>query len=165
MKYLIIFTIGFLTMNVNAEDCTESQTVSAEQVVYSVSKDIPKHLKGATITITQADGKTSTVPAEKFMVVPRKQTTVLGENKTISKKLTCSNGKKNSIIAGGRKDTVGHRVETSSIPNGQQVKVYSEKDLVPDINYYRREILDTPIGAGVGVDSNGTLRGSVGFDF
>jgi hypothetical protein len=165
MKYLLILTIGFFLNSAYAENCSESQTESSEQVVYNVSKDMPKHLKGATITITLADGKTSTVPAEKFMVVPRKQTTVLGENKTISKKLTCSNGKKNSIIAGGRKDTVGHRVETSSTPNGQQAKVYSEKDLVPDINYYRREILDTPIGAGVGVDSNGTLRGSVGFDF
>ena len=167
MKYLIIFTIGFLTMNVNAEDCTESQTVSAEQVVYSVSKDIPKHLKGATITITQADGKTSTVPSEKFMVVPRKQTTILGENKTISKKLSCSkpSERKNIVSLDIRNDVTDIETKTTAIPNGQQASVKAKTGTVLGLNLYRRELFDTRIGAGAGLDANGVLKGTVGLDF
>lgn len=162
MKYLII-ALSLIASNVYAgETCSESQNVSSQEVAYEVNTSLPKHLKGATITVTLADGRTSTVPADKFMVVPRKQKTVLGQNQTITKKLSCNaSSKKNILIGEFRKDVT--EIETTT--SGKTVNVESKKELVPGVNYYRRELFDSPIGAGVGIDTNGTIKGMVGLDF
>jgi hypothetical protein len=163
MKYAIVFMIMFLVSVVNAaENCSESAQVETQDVVYEVNTELPKHLKGATITVTLADGKTSTVPAEKFMVVPRKQKTLVGQNQTLTKKLYCKvSGKKNIIMGEARKDVT--EIETTT--NGKSASVHSKKEVVPGLNYYRRELFDSPIGAGVGVDTNGTVKGMIGLDF
>lgn len=144
--------------------CNESVYEDIRDVKYEVRADVPKHLQGASITVTLADGKSSTVSASEFMVVRRKTTYVVGQNVLRTKKLTCSN--KNSVIAEGRKDyTDDFSVKSGSIPNGKQSKVYAEKEFVPGINYYRRELFDTNFGAGVGIDANGTIKGLIGVDF
>lgn len=155
------------TMTVNAEQtCNENVATSKQDVTYAVNKDIPKHLIGATITVTLADGSTSSVPAEKFMIVPRKQYTVVAEQVNTTKTLTCKvAGKKNNVSIGLRKDVVGLDKSTNAIPNGIQAKVKEDKDIVPSINYYRREVIGGAVGFGVGIDKNGTPSASVGLDF
>jgi hypothetical protein len=148
MKYLLILLL--------------STTALAKEVTYAVNKNIPNHLKGATITITLANGKTSTVSADKFMVVPRKQYTVVGESSTATKTVTCSAKKnKNLIMLEARKDIT----ELDTEVNGQQAKTIAKKNIIPGLNYYRRDVLDTKFGAGAGADTNGTLKVLVGFDF
>lgn len=159
----MMILLSFVSVANAGETCSESTSETAQEVVYEVNKDMPKYLQGATITVTQADGKTSTVPAEKFMVVPRKQKTVLGQNKQTSKIVSCTkpSDKKNIVFADARKDFKGLDVTT----DGKTAIVESKKGIVPGVNYYRRELLDSPIGAGVGLDSNGTLKGMIGIDF
>ena len=61
------------SVNVKALDCGETErsekTFEAEMEVVT---DVPNFLKGATITITKADGSSEVVKAEEFMVVKRK---------------------------------------------------------------------------------------------
>ena len=162
MKTLIILLLTFASVAQAADSCSESTYESTKSVVYEVNKGMPSYLKGAKITITQADGTTSTVPAEKFMIVPRKQKTVLGESKTSSKVVSCKAAeKKNIVFADVRNDSKG--IEVTS--DGKTATVESKKGLVPGLNYYRRQLLDSPLGAGVGVDTNGTVKGMVGIDF
>jgi len=159
MKYLLILLLSTSTL---ANDCSESVEKQSNEVTYAVNKDMPKHLKGATITITLSDGSTSTVSADKFMVVPRKQYTVVGESTSTIKTMTCkAKTKKNNLMVDARKDITGLDTET----NGSQAKVIAKKALVPGINYYRREVLDSNIGLGAGIDANTTFKVLVGFDF
>jgi hypothetical protein len=100
------------------------------------------------------------------MVVPRKQYTKLGENKAVSTKLTCkAKSRKNSVMVDARRDFTGVFKSSSSTATTQTLKVSTEKALVPGLNYYRREILDSHLGLGAGVDANGTLKALIGLDF
>jgi hypothetical protein len=163
MKNLILLTM-FISAIASA-NCVEKKQTESKDVVHTVDTSIPAHLKGAKITVTLADGRTSTVPAEKFMVVPRKQQTVVGQDKLVKSVVTCSSKNKNLIIADLRKDVVDIETETSAIVGGVTAKTRTEKDLVPGINYFRRDLFDSNIGAGVGVDSNGTVKGMLGLEF
>jgi hypothetical protein len=167
MKNLIlVLFLLFAASSFAGETCNEDVDVRNEDVVYTVNKDMPKYLEGATITVTLANGKSSTVPAEKFMVVPRVQKTVVGQNVLIAKKVTCSkSGNKNLLIGEVRKDVTGHETKTEAIPGGIQSTTSSVKEVVPGINYYRRELFDSSLGAGVGVDTNGTVKGLIGIEF
>ncbi len=168
MKYIIIMLMFFVNVAQAAESCSENVNVDTKDVVYAVNTDMPKHLKGATITVTLANGKTSTVSADKFMVVPRKQQTVVGQDKISTKTISCTNNldtKKNIVFVDAKKEYTGIETSTSVNGNTQQVTVSSKKELVPGLNYYRRQILDSKIGAGVGIDTNGQLKGMVGLDF
>ncbi len=165
MKYLIIFTLLLSSVSYAGEKCSESQTEQLEDVVYEVNADIPSHLKGAKITVKLADGRESTVPAEKFMVVPRKQKTVLGQNKLVSKNVTCSkDGNKNLLMLEARHDVTELESSTTTGPNSQTISVKSKKELVPGVNYFRRELIG-PVGAGIGIDTNGTPKGMLGVEF
>lgn len=162
MKTLLIL-LTVISLSANASDkCTYTEQEAETDVVYEVHTDTPKHLAGATITITLADGKSSTVPAEKFMVVPRKQKTVVGKNKVVLAIRSCNDDvKKTTVMLEARKDITD--IETETI--GNNAKTYSKKGIVPGLDVYRRQILDTPVGIGAGVDSNGTLKGMIGLDF
>lgn len=159
MKYLIFMALAMSSTSF-AADCKEEIYSSNEDVVYEVNSKIPEHLRGATITVRLADGKESTVPAEKFMVVPRKQSTIAGTNWTVTKVRSCDTKDRNLIIGEVRKDHKNFDTET----NGKEAKTYSNKEVIPGVNYFRRELLG-PIGAGAGVDSNGTLKGLIGVEF
>lgn len=158
MKYFIIL---FVSLNVFAgENCTEKSNVEVQDVVYSVDTTLPKHLKGAVITITKVDGTSSTVPAEKFMVVPRKQKTIVGQNKNVTVAKSCKSSTKNLLMLEGRKDVKGLSVNT----NGKTANVYSEKEFIPGVNYYRGGLIEN-IGAGLGIDANGTGKAIIGLEF
>lgn len=161
MKLLLLLT--FIGPNSFAKSvCEQQRTEISEDVVYEVSKDIPEYLKGAKITTTLSNGKSSTVPAEQFMLVKRKQYTVVGKNQTIVERNNClTTGSKNNLILEARKDVKGLKTETV----GSTSKVYSEKEFIPGVNYYRQDLYDLPIGAGLGVDSNGTVKGMLGIGF
>lgn len=143
-----------------SDDCREEVNIATEEVVHVVDAKIPKHLEGAVIIVVRKDGVASQVPAEKFMVVPRKQTTVVGENKILSKRVSCDDKDRNLLIGEIKKEVTGLETETS----GNEARTYSKKELVPGVNYLRREVLG-PIGIGAGVDTNGTVKGLLGVEF
>lgn len=167
---LVILGALMLVQGVSAaeQQCKQKRNVINEEVVYEVNKGLPKHLIGATITVTQADGKTSTVPAERFMVVPRKQKTVVGSNSVTVVTNDCVNDldvKKNTVMIEGAQGIHDIKTETTTGPGTVTAKTYVEKEIVPGIDYYRRQILDTPIGAGVGIDAHGKGKAFLGLDF
>ena len=151
---------------VNAQECSEQVSTQVNPVKYQVNKNLPKYLQGATITVRLANGKETTVPAERFMVVPRSQQFVVGQAVNTSKTLTCkAKSKRNNVIVDVRRDFVGVNKVSSSTSISQTLKVTSDKALIPAINYYRRQVLESDLGLGLGVDSSGTLRGMLGIEF
>lgn len=156
MKYML----GFLIASISYADCTSNVRLYSVPATYNVNTDRPKFLKNATITVTLENGESSTVSADEYMVVKRRQTIVAGENKILFKESICKNNTKNLLTGELRKDYTNLDV----VKVGNEVDVYSNKRPIPGINYYRRDILDT-LGAGVGVDSNGTLKALIGVDF
>ena len=71
------------------ETCSTDVGAETTQEQLEIKTDVPSHLKGATIIIRTADSKESSVPAEKFKVVPRKQQFIVTKTKQESK-TTCS---------------------------------------------------------------------------
>lgn len=160
MKKILLMII--LLPTISFADCSEIQATQVNDLHYNVDKMLPNYLKGAKITVVLADGSTSTVPAEKFMVVPRKQQIIIGKSENITKRIMCKNSNKKNIIIGEiRKDITD--LDVSS--DGKQAHIESIKEITPGVNYYRRELFDSSIGAGVGVDTNGVVKGMVGIDF
>lgn len=161
MKYLL--TILLLPMFANAE-CTSEVEVKSVPVEYTVDTSIPEHLKGATITVTLADGSSSVVPAEKFMVVPRKQKTIIGDSHLVLNKTKCESSKNNTIALTARKGHKGIKTESSSSPSGTKVDVYSEETIIPGVSVYKRNIINS-VGFGLGLDTKDGLNVMMGVDF
>lgn len=147
---------------VMASDCNESQKSSEVKEEQIITTDIPKHLKDAVIIVRQKDGRESHVSANLFKVVPRKQqrvvTKVVERTERVCK---VASKEKNLLMLGGRRD----HTDLDIAVNGNSATVKSQKGMVFDATYYRQNIGNTPVGAGAGVDTNGTLRGVVGVEF
>jgi acyl-CoA hydrolase len=156
----ILLLLALTTTALASNDCTETTDVSSEPVTYEVNKRLPEHLEGATIIVRLKDGRESSVPAERYMVVPRKQQLVVGENKVLSRSIRCDDKDRNLLVGEVRKDHRGLDTEV----NGSEAKTVSKRDLVPGVNYLRREVIG-PIGIGAGIDANGTLKGLIGVEF
>lgn len=162
MKYLLMLLIPF---NVYANDCSETRNVVTEDVVYNVDTKMPQALKGAEITVKAADGKTYTFKAEEFMVVPRKQQNVLGQNKTILSKVQCSaDTDKNIVSIEARKDIKNNHVRESTKGSTKTLDLVTTKDVIPGVNYFRREVIGD-VGVGAGVDTNKVIKATIGIEF
>lgn len=146
---------------VSAESCKESKDFRTENVIYSTDHSLPSHLKGATITVTQANGLVSTVPAEKFMVVPRRASTVVAKIQHVTSKVSCDKSAKNIVALEARKDYDKDLTLEAAAADAQ---VYRTKKVIPGVNYFRRSIIG-PVGAGVGVDANEVFKALVGVEF
>ena len=153
---ILLFNLAF------ASDCTDVQTTNAQVQTSEITTDIPKHLQDAVIVIRLKDGRESKVSANQFKVVPRKQQHLITEVKTHTERVCKVSGKeKNLLMVGGRRD---HKNLDTRV-NGKTVTVESEKGLVLDAAYMRQNIFDTNLGVGAGVDTNGVVKGLVGFEF
>lgn len=161
MKYLLAL---LLPLTVHAT-CDTTYEQEFEHTSHEISTDMPKFLKGATITVTLANGKSSTVPADKFMVVPRKQYFIAGVNKTVIKNTTCApKDKKNNIMVGVKKEVTDLEVSTATIPGGKKAEVTSVDEYLPTVRYYREDVLSN-VGLGVGVDTKGKVEATIGVGF
>jgi hypothetical protein len=157
-----MITLIMLVNMIFAQDCTE--TVGQEQVekVQQISTDVPKHLVDAVIIVRTKDGRESQVSANQFKVVPRKQQFIVTETSKLSKQVCKVDVKdKNMVILGGRRDHTGLTKEV----NGNVGVLSSERGAVFDAGYMRKNLFGTPLGVGGSVDTNGTLRGTVGVEF
>ena len=157
MKY-IIFSMLFGISSM-ASECIEkvSEEVATETKV--INTDVPNHLKGATIIVRTADGRESSVPAEKFKVVPRKQQFLVTKTER-SKTLSCSTNKKNRVsLLGGH----GAQGGLSSSQSGNLVEVESETGAVVGAQYQR--MLNDTFSVGVQGQTNKTGSILLGVDF
>lgn len=145
-----------------ASDCTDVQQKEEIKEERLINTDVPKHLQDATIIIRTKDGRESTVSANQFKVVSRKQQFIVTKVIEHTERTCKVSGKeKNLLMFGGRRD---HKdIDTNVV--GKTATVSSEKGLVVDATYMRQNVLDSKLGVGAGIDSNGTLRGVVGVEF
>jgi hypothetical protein len=141
--------------------CSESTGQTEAKEKLEIKTDVPNHLKGATITIRLADGRESTVPAEKFKVVPRKQQFIVTKVET-SKVVSCTTNdpKKNraSLVAG-----YGAKNGLTTSTSGSTVTVETKSGAVGGAQYQR--MLNEDISVGVQAQTNGTGSLLLGLDF
>jgi len=123
-----------------------------------IKTDVPNHLKGATITVRLADGKESTVPAEKFKVVPRLQQFIVTKTNQLSKKY-CTPGKNRVSVMAGRGPREGlKRTVTAS-------KVVVESDVGGMVGAQYQRLINKDISLGIQGQSNETVLINIGLDF
>jgi len=161
MKKLITILILCSPMLVfAAENCSTTSEAATIDETREITTDVPNHLKGATIFIILADGTHSSVPAEKFKVVPRKQQFVV--TKTSQKDVTMCSAEQNknrvSLLAG-----TGPKEGLERSQTGTTVTVESRTGNVGGLQYQR--LLYKRLSVGAQIQSNKSGLVSVGVDF
>ncbi len=161
MKYFIFIIVAFFSLFALAdESCTVTSSGETVEDQMEIKTDVPAHLKGATITVTTADGRVSTVPAEKFKVVPRVQQFVV--TKTLQQdRVTCSKDSlKNRVsLLAGHGPTEG----LSRSKTATKVIVESNVGTIGGVQYQR--LITNKISIGAQVQSNESALVNVGLDF
>lgn len=184
MKYvMILITLMSNVAMANQESCTLGgcKQTKIEQDVNTPARD---ELKDATIIVRRKDGTEEVMDANTFKVVKRKQQFKVKE-RVIEKTVICQappqpepevrtiykvvkqpvlvreKQRKNIIAVGGAYDYTGLTAEV----NGNTGTVYSNRGLVMDLSYYRRQLFDSRAGLGVGINTNGSPRAFVGWEF
>ncbi len=157
MKYLIAAVL-LMAYSVQAEDCTETVDINHGKDRYEITTDVPAHLRGATITVTQADGSSSTVPAERFKVVPRAQQFLITTLETY-KVISCSASKNRLSALGG----VGARNGLKTTTSGNTTTVETSNGINGGLQY--QHMLNDTISIGVQGQSNKTGSLLLGVDF
>lgn len=158
MKYILILLFPMFAFG----QCVTDENIDTMEVHTEISTDVPGHLKGATITITLADGSSSVVPAEKFKVVARKQQRILIQTYT-KQVITCNKdgSSKKNILSG----VVGHGITSGMDKDklGNKTEVSTKEGVVGGLQY-QRKITDS-IVIGVQGQTNGTGSGIIGLEF
>lgn len=161
--FTLVFAVVVFFMNeAYAKECKTLSKSDVQEVKEDVNTEVPKGMEGAVIIVRTKDGRESSVPIEKYKVVPRKQQFKVTKTNTTEKMLCEADETKNMIVVGGRKDHRDLDVDVSS--DGKTASVVSEKGLVLDASYIRRKAIG-PVGAGVGIDTNGTPKAMLSIDF
>lgn len=160
MKYII--PVLLISVNVTADCFTNKQPEVITEGNKVERVNTPYKLKDATITVTTKDGKVYTFKSDEYMVAKRLKTTQVVTKNTLEI-TTCVSKKdeeKNLLMLGARHD----HTDVSVRSDGKTAIVSSEKDVVLDLGYYRKKIIKN-VGAGVGIDTNGTPKGMLGVEF
>lgn len=158
MKYLLLL---LLTTNSYANSCSSNTTVDEAVSYYDINANIPNHLKGATITITLANGKSSTVPSEKFKVVPRVQQYIIKTAAHITKETcTINDPNKNRVSALGG---YGSRNKLATSTTSTTVEVENSRGLVGGLQYQR--LITDVLSVGAQAQTNKTGLLLIGLDF
>ncbi len=162
MRTLLIVLFSVIGFNAFAETNCETSAVSTYvDDAYNITTDVPNYLKGATITVRLKDGRESTVPAERFKVVPRKQqflVKTIKSDKTVS--CTTNEPRKNRVsVLGGHGAQEGLKSTTS----GSTTTVESNVGLVGGAQYQR--MLNDRWSLGVQGQTNKTGSLLLGIDF
>lgn len=168
MKNLLITILMFVSsMSIASETCqtkTGDETIEERMVI---STDVPKFLEGATIIVRTKDGRESSVPAEKFKVVARKQQFLVSKTKQ-QIKTTCNaknEEQKNRLsVVIGEGPQPGMKVSRSA----SEVTVESRVGAIGGIQYQRQtelKIFGLPISVGGQLQNNESALGVVGLDF
>ncbi len=162
MKTILLLTLALNTALAFGA-CDEAVKINEIVVNQDINSAPPKGLEEATITVTQPNGKSSTVSMKDFKVVLRKQQfkTVRAESRWTT---TCTqiekDKQKNLLLLGARKDTIGYSKQV----NANSATISTKKDAVLDLQYVREKVLGNA-AAGLGVDTNGTPKAVIGLEF
>ncbi len=162
MKKLFIVMLLVAINSVAGEpQCTEQVGQSEAKESLEIKTDVPNYLKGALIIVRLADGRESTVPAEQFKVVPRRQQFIVTKLET-SRVTSCitNEPRKNRVaVLGG----YGARNGLTTSRSGDTVTVESSSGAVGGAQYQR--MLNDRWSVGVQGQTNETGSLLLGLDF
>lgn len=165
MKKLIISMVLCSSVSM-AQECGETVSKTEEtQGSMEVITQVPSHLRGATITITKADGSKETVKAEEFMVVKRKhQRPVVGvttETKTLlcEKKVVDKNVENIVSLEAVRGDAGLEK----NVVSKSETEVKTKQGVGVGLMYQRNVYKDLYLGGKV--DSNENVGLNIGLGF
>lgn len=177
MKYVMIaIAMMFSSMALAQESCNET----CKKIEQDVNTPVPAGLEDAEIIVRTKDGKETKMSANDFKVVKRKQQFKVTERVVIKTepmpKEAIERGQallQEYVDNAKRKNNknllmLGLAYDYTSLDSeiqGNTVKLYSNKGPVFDLTYFRRRLLDTNIGLGIGINTNGAPRGVVGLEF
>lgn len=164
MKKYIVLMLSLLSIVAFASEpvCTQQTDAAESTGQLEIKTDVPNYLKGATITVTLADGSSSTVPAEKFKVVARRQQfiTTHTESKTVVSCTTNTPNKNRVSLLGGHGAQEG---VTRAATSPTSATVESNVGLVGGAQYQR--MLNDRFSLGVQGQTNKTGSILIGVDF
>jgi hypothetical protein len=165
MKKIIYLAILLgATVAMAKEECNDTVETSEVKEQKEITTDVPKHLEGAVIIVRLKDGRETTVPAEKFKVVPRKQQYLV--TKVQNDKVTmCRSTSKHrvSVLAGK-----GPRGGLNRSQSGTTVSVESQYGATGGLQYQYQtdvKVFGMPLSVGGQAQENGTGLGMIGVDF
>lgn len=160
----IFILLLIFTCFAEARTCTTTDSEITNEVLFVINTDVPKHLKGATITVTLVDGRVSKVPAEKFKVVPRMQQTIVTHTVQKSKDecvdVVAGEERKNrvSILAGeAPKGSLDRSL------SGNKVSVSSTRGAALGLQYQRK--ISERFSLGGQIQSNDSGSAMLGYEF
>jgi len=167
MKKLLIALL-FITINsYAAEECNTSAASEEVKEKLEIKTDVPKHLEGATITVKLKDGRETTVPAERFKVVPRLQQFITTKTQVSTSTVCKSPTKKHRVsVLAGKAPKTGVATDNSNFPN--KVAVESRYGTNTGLQYQYKtdtKILGHEISVGGQVQSNDSAAGVIGLEF
>jgi len=160
MKYILASLLLISTAYAKNNCSVTSQSLDVLETVV-INSDVPNHLKGAKIVVYLNDGKSSTVPAELFKVVPRRQERLISKvAKTTTE--TCrefaEHKNRVSLLAGqGPKSGL-----TKDVSPGK-VEIESRTGAVGGLQYQR--LLNERISVGVQGQTNKSGALMIGLEF
>lgn len=159
MKKFILILIMISPMLVLAsENCSTTSDAETVEETKEITTDVPNHLKGATIIVRTADGRETSVPAEKFKVVPRKQQFIVSKTKQLDKTMCSANKNRVSLLAGN-----GPKEGLDRSKSGTTVTVESRTGAVGGAQYQR--LLNERISVGAQIQTNESVLVNIGLDF
>lgn len=140
------------------------KTIMTMILLFSVSvvAEMPKYLKGATVTVTLKNGQKHTFKSEEYAVVKREnmQLPVVAKiAKALQQEKIVPNKKNRVYLLGG----YGSTGDLKSSTNGEIYEVKHKKGVVGGLGYQHK--LNQKLNVGVQVQTNGTSSLSIGTDF
>ena len=161
MKYVLALLTLVSLSSLAQESCTDMVSHSEAKDQLKIDTKTPKHLKGATIIIRQADGKETSVPAERFKVVPRKQQFIVTKvETTMAVHCFTNNPRKNrASLLGG----YGAKNGLTTTTVGTTTTVESKSGVVGGAQYQR--MLNKRLSVGLQGQTNETGSVLLGLDW
>lgn len=164
MKYLLLIITMLFTLTVHAE-CETSTSADEVKEKLEIKTDVPKFLEGATITVTLKDGRTSTVPAEKYKVVARQQQFIVTKVENTTATLCSANVERHRVsLAAGKGTKSGLDADKS----GSVATVENRVGAVFGAQYQYRtdvKVFSLPLSVGGQLQTNKTGSVLLGLDF
>lgn len=159
-KYIAILVLLSPILAFASENCSTTVGTETVEETKEIKTDVPNYLKGAMIIVRTADGRESSVPAEQFKVVPRKQQFLVSRIKQTDKTMCSAETNKNrvSLLAGnGAKGGLSR----SSTPTS--VTIESRTGVIGGAQYQR--LLTDRISVGAQIQDNKSVLMNIGLDF
>lgn len=167
---IVILPIAFSSLAFG-QTC-RTDVANIQEIKQDVNTPVPEILKDKTLMVCDKHGENcgKPVPSKDWKMVPRKQQLkVIHTVETVKceapspKMVQCKppTEDKNTLMLGLRRDSTGYDVSSD---NGKSGQLSSRKDAVVDLSYMRHKLVG-PLGAGLGIDTNGTPRVFGGWDF